>query len=509
MIRPLFLFLFLITATWASAQKRVRIDTAGYLYQGTQNGETLQRLISAVKLVQGSTVIYCDSAYLYTQSNKAIAYGHVRIIDTVDSLDLSGDYMEYTGSNGVAKMRKNVVLKDDSTNLYTDFLDYDRNTQTGYYYNGGKLVDSTNVLKSKRGYYYSETKSALFLDAVNLTNPDFTLETDSLDYSTLDKVAITKGRTLAVSADGDSLSTNVGFLYKSLEKYSEVYFGWIKTEDYRIYGDKLIADDSIKYYQGDMNVKMETFSDSLTAYGDHVRYNKIESTALIYDNAYLKKIMKGDSLFIKGDTIKSVQNEELGKKYLSAFHNVQLYKSDFQGAADSLSYNMMDSTIYMYNSPLIWNADSQISADSIRIQLADNRISKMFLNQNSFVISQDSAENFNQVKGREMVVDFKEGIISKTDVFGNGESIYFAFDKKGALTMNKLSCSNMALYFNNNTVTELRTYREVDGRLIPGPQIVQPDRRLKGFKWLLDQKPTLESITGNRKQIERNEIKQR
>ena len=509
MIRPLFLLLFLITTTWVSAQKRVRVDTAVYLHYGTQNGEPLQRLISSVKLVQGSTVIYCDSAYLYNQSNKAIAYGHVRIIDTEDNLDLSGDYMEYSGSTGIAKMRKNVVLKDDSTNLYTNFLDYDRNTQTGYYYNGGRLVDSTNVLKSKRGYYYSETKSALFLDSVNLTNPDFTLDTDSLEYTTVEKVSITKGKTLAVSADGDSLSTKVGFLYKSLEKYSEVYFGWIKTADYRIYGDKLIADDSTKYYQGDMNVKMESFADSITAFGDHVRYNKIESTAIVYDNAYLRKIMKGDSLFIKGDTLKSVQNEELGRKYLTAFNNVQLYKSDFQGAADSLSYNMMDSTIYMYSSPLIWNADSQISADSIKIQLANNRISKMFLNQNSFVISQDSAQNFNQVKGREMVVDFKEGIISKTDVFGNGESIYFAFDKNGAVTMNKLSCSNMALYFDQNVVTELRTYREVDGRLIPEPQIVQPDRRLRGFKWLIDQKPTLEGITGNQKQIEREEIKQR
>ena len=349
----------------------------------------------------------------------------------------------------------------------------------------------------------------MFLDSVNLTNPDFVLDTDSLEYTTVEKVAITKGRTLAVSVDGDSLSTNVGFLYKSQEKYSEVYFGWIKTEDYRIYGDKLIADDSIKYYQGDMNVKMESFSDSLTAFGDHVRYNKIENTAIVYDNAYIRKIMKGDSLFIKGDTLKSVQNEEIGKKYLSAFHNVQLYKSDFQGAADSLSYNMMDSTIYMYQSPLIWNADSQISADSIKIQLANNRISKMFLNQSSFVISQDSAANFNQVKGRNMVVDFDEGLISKTDVFGNGESIYFAFDKNGAVTMNKLSCSNMALYFEQNVVTELRTYREVDGRLIPGPQIVQPDRRLKGFKWLLDQKPTLEGITGNPKQMEIEKIKQR
>ena len=328
-----------------------------------------------------------------------------------------------------------------------------------------------------------------------LTNPDFDLTTDSLEYSTVNKIAVSRGKTLGVSVDGDSLSTNVGFVYKSLEKYSEVYYGWIKTPDYRIYGDTLIADDSSKYYQADRNAVMEAFADSLTAYGDHVRYNEILSTAIVYENSYLRKMMKGDSLFIKGDTIKSVQNEVLGGKYLTAFHNVQLFKSDFQGAADSLSYNMLDSAIYMYQSPLIWNADSQISADSIKIQLANNRISKMFLKQNSFVISQDSSQNFNQVKGRDMEVDFVEGFIQSTDVFGNGQSIYFAKDaSNGSITMNKLTCSNMAIYFEDNVVTEIRTYREVDGRLVPEQLIVAPDKKLSGFKWLIDQKPTLNKI---------------
>ena len=495
MIKYFFFFILSITGSITFAQTKVIVKEADLLASSQIEGVEAQRLIGSVWLIEGNTNIYCDSAYLYKVSNRAIAYGHVRIIDTVDSLDLRGDYLEYTGNIGIAKMRKNVVLKDDSTNLYTDFLDYDRATQTAYYYNGGKLVDSTNVLKSKSGYYNSETKSALFIDSVYLENPDFDLYTDSLDYSTITKVAITKGRTLGVSADGDSLKTNTGFLYKSLEKYSEVYDGWIKTADYEIKGDLLVADDSTKFYSGDGNIELWSYSDSLTVYGEHARYYKNESQVYVYENAYLKKLMQGDSLFIRGDTLKSVQNDEKNIKYLSAFHNVKLYKSDFQGAADSISYNMLDSTIYMFKAPLIWNADSQISADSLNIQLANNKVSKMFLKQNSFVITQDSSENFNQIKGREMLVDFKNGQIRKTDVFGNGESIYFAYDQKnGSLSMNKLTCSNMALYFNKNTVSELRTYREVDGKIIPEPEIVDPEKRLRGFKWLIEQKPTLEII---------------
>ncbi|MFT6053653.1 MAG: lipopolysaccharide export system protein LptA [Roseivirga sp.] len=496
MSKYIFFFSSFLFVASLHAQTKVLLKDADLLYSSTVNGVKVDKIIGDVWLIQGNTNIYCDSAYLYKNTNSATAFGHVKIIDTVDSLDLRGDYLEYTGDNGLAKMRKNVVMKDDSTSLFTDFLDYDRAKETAYYFKGGKMVDSTNVLTSQRGYYYTKTKKALFLDSVFLENSDFNLYADSLNYSTLDKVAITNGRTLGVSTDGDSLKTDVGFIYKSLTKYSKIYEGWIKTADYEIKGDTLIADDSLKFYQADRNVEMRSYTDSLTIYGDHARYYKNDDLIYVYGNSYLKKMMRGDSLFIKGDTLKSVQKEKENIKYLSFYHNVKLYKSDFQGAADSLSYNLLDSTIYMYNAPLIWNADSQISADSLRIQLANSKISKMFLKQNSFVISQDSAENFNQIKGREMVVDFKNGFISKTDVFGNGESIYFAFNQKdGSLSMNKLTCSNMALSFENNIVTELRTYREVDGKIIPEPEIIKPDKKLRGFKWLFEQKPNLATIT--------------
>ena len=60
--------------------------------------------------------------------------------------------------------------------------------------------------------------------------------------------------------------------------------------------------------------------------------------------------------------------------------------------------------------------------------------------------------------------------------------------------MNKLKCSNMSLRFENNFVTELRTYREVDGSLVPAQEILDPERTLRGFKWRIAEKPTLLSV---------------
>ena len=39
----------------------------------------------------------------------------------------------------------------------------------GYYYGGGKVVETQNTLTSRRGYYYPDTECYLFLDSVVLT----------------------------------------------------------------------------------------------------------------------------------------------------------------------------------------------------------------------------------------------------------------------------------------------------------------------------------------------------
>ena len=495
MSRLFYAFILLFaTLNWGQSQTRVTLKKSDLLTSEVIGGQKIDKIIGDVWLQQGSTDIYCDSAYLFKDDNSAKAFGRVRIIDLKDSLDLSGDYMEYEGNVRIAHMRRNVILKDDSANLYTNFLDYDRNTGIGYYFNGGKLVDSTNVLTSKRGYYNTANKEAQFIDEVELTNPDYYLESDTLDYSTLNKVAITRGRTLAVSAENDTLTSTVGVEYRSLEKYSEVYYGKILTADYEIAGDTLIADDSTKYYQGMQNVMLHSFEDSLTIYGNQVIYDKPIDKALAYDEAYLRKMMNGDSLFIKADTLLSIQNDSIGK-YLSAFHQVKMFKSDLQALADSAAYNLSDSTIYLYESPILWNVDSQITSDSIRITTANNRIHRMYLTLNSFVISKDSLLNYNQVKGRDMKVYFEEGLISRADVFGNGESIYFVNEKgTSESSMNKLKCSNMSIYFKDSFVEELRTYREVDGDLIPPFEVLEPEKKLRGFIWRITEKPSLASI---------------
>src|SRR5918993_3646659 len=135
------------------AQKKVKLEQADKLKGGKQGDERFDRLLGNVILKQNKTTIYCDSAYLFKKRNFVEAFGRVRITEG-DSVTITGNKLEYDGNTKKAKLRSDVVFTKLATaTLYTDFLDYDRPINRANYFNGGRLVDSINVLTSNRGYY--------------------------------------------------------------------------------------------------------------------------------------------------------------------------------------------------------------------------------------------------------------------------------------------------------------------------------------------------------------------
>src|SRR5688572_11617284 len=171
-IRFTILFLILGIAP-ALAQKKVNLKQAGTLTGGVKNGERFERVLrdaeKEVIFVQNKTTIYCDSAHFYRSKNTVEAFGRVRIVEG-DSIVITASRLEYDGNLKKARLRNNVVFTKLATaKLYTDFLDYDRPTNQALYFNGGKLVDSINVLTSKKGYYNASSNLASFKKEVVMT----------------------------------------------------------------------------------------------------------------------------------------------------------------------------------------------------------------------------------------------------------------------------------------------------------------------------------------------------
>lgn len=477
------------------AQKRVKLQKANSLIGSVKDGERYDRLIGDVVMVQNKTTIYCDSAHFFKGRNQVEAYGHVHITegDSVDgrSLDLS-----YDGEKKIAHFRKKVVfVKLGTATLYTDFLDYDRIKNEARYFNGGKLVDTSNVLTSRKGYYDLDTNLASFKSDVVGVNPDYTLRSDTLQYNSKTKVIYFKDSTTVTDKEGGIAVYQSGF-YDTNKKLSNLNQGVIETPSYKIKGDKYFINDAKKFYKAQSHVVMTSKEENMIIYGDESWYDKLRGISKVYGHSYLAKVAEEDqdTLFIRADTLVSIDSKDPKKKRLLAYHHVRIFKSDLQGISDSLAYIAPDSTIHFYRDPVLWTDENQMTADSIWMQLKQKKIDKIYLTSNSFVLSEDTLKNYNQIKGRKMTAYFDKKTINHVVVMGNGESIYYALEErkdkvdttiiKSKITMglNKIICSNMKINFRNGKVYDISFYVKPDASFIPPHEWKEGDKKLKGFR---------------------------
>ncbi len=510
-IRIIGLMLLLFLSNHVIAQKKynIEIKNSDSLAFAKVNGESYTKLIGHVHFEHENTIIYCDTAYNYKRKNTMEAIGHVRILQG-DSITITAKKLIYNSVTKLAQLRQDVVYRDDSITMYTDHLDYQMAEKLAYYFNGGKIVDSKNVLVSEKGYYDTKIKFASFKDDAILTTPEAVIKGDTLQYDLNSDIAYFKGPTTIEKKDGTTLDAYEGKYITRTEK-SEIEKGVIESGDQALEGDALYFDDLKKYYTATNNVKLISTSDEVIITGDFGKYWAEDSLTKIYGKALLKKAFNDDTLYLSADTLIRIDNPDPAKRRLLAYNNVSIYNTDLQGKSDSLAYHLADSVIYFYGDPLIWNEGNQIEADSINIEIKNDAIDRMNLDVNAFVISKDSLLiRHNQIKGRDMIAYFNDNEITKVDVFGNAETIYFVAESDSILFgMNKLQCSDMQIIFEDGEVYTINSYVDPDASLIPPHEIKEPDTRLENYAWREDEKPTKEEvINGVRKKKEKSEEKE-
>ncbi|MBX7125145.1 MAG: Organic solvent tolerance protein OstA [Cyclobacteriaceae bacterium] len=508
MKRLAFLLLLSLMATLAVGQRKVRLKHADML-KGGQRGEVrVDRVIGNVVFVQNNTTIYCDSAYFNRSRNQVEAFGRIRIEDG-DSVTVTALSLVYDGNLKTAYLRKNVVfVKLATATLYTDFLDYIRPRGLAKYYNGGKLVDTTNTLTSRKGYYDVQTNLASFKTDVVGESPEYTMLADTLQYQTRARIVYFRNLTRLIDKTPEKKTAvyRSGY-YDTRKKFSTLQSGDMSSPAYQMTGDEYELDDNGKMYKAHGNVVMTSKEDKLIVYGDHGKYDKKTGISKVYGNSYAAKITdEQDTVFLSADTLISIESKDPRKKLLLAYHHVKIFKNNMQGRADSVVYLGADSTMFMFRQPALWTDGNQMTADSIRIRITKKAIDKIYLVSNSFVVSQDSMLNFNQIKGRKMVASFRKENIHTVMVDGNGESIYYAIDEKEEQTdsvlvksrvtmgMNRIICSNMKINFREGKVNNISFYKMPDASFTPPHEIKEDQTRLKGFVWRAAERPTREQV---------------
>ena len=190
-------------------------------------------------------------------------------------------------------------------------------------------------------------------------------------------------------------------------------------------------------------------------------------------------------------------------KYFEAYKNVKIFSDSLQAVGDSLFFSGLDSVFRLFNEPILWAQENQISGDTIYLFLKNKRPERLYVIDNALSISKvDSSIYFNQVRGNSIDALFDStGQVHFLTAKGSAENIYYAQDEqKGFVGVNKNSCDLIEINFTDGKPKRVKFINNLEGGLLPMRGKTNHDElKLKSFNWQdkLRPKSKFDILTGN------------
>jgi lipopolysaccharide assembly outer membrane protein LptD (OstA) len=237
----LFSAVFFMAESFAQTKKTKQIKILNGSLSYDQSKSEAQTLTDNVVFEHEGAIMNCDIAYLYSKENRIEAFGNVRIKQG-DSLTITGDSLYYDGNSKMAKLRGNVFMSNRDLTLKTRFLDYNMQSKSAYFYNGGNMnsIKRKNKLYSQRGIFNTATNMMFFKGDVKLENEQYTMTSDTLLYNTTTEITYFHGPSHIVS-DSNTIYCENGWYDTNSEKASFSKNAVIN------YGQQILTGDSVYY----------------------------------------------------------------------------------------------------------------------------------------------------------------------------------------------------------------------------------------------------------------------
>lgn len=506
---PFILFLsFSVSSKAQDTTKPVEILHAERLYLKKLNGAEVQMLAGNVRLRQGTSLFYTDSCIINKGSFLFEAFGHVHINDS-DTTNVYSDYLRYHTDKKLAYLKGNVKLDDGHALLTTKDLTYDMVSNIGTYENGGKVVNKKSVLTSKEGIYYADLKDIYFKKNVELKDPAYYLKTDSLLYNTELQTARFIAETYIKDSTNRVIRTSEGVYNLQSGKADFTQRTTIEDKSLTVTGDQIINDDSTGIVQIRGRGVLKDTTKGVSILANEIFVNK-KTDAFLATVKPLMIVKQGaDSIYVTADTLFSARLSDLKfaadsskkvdsallkndstNRYFEGFRNVRVFSDSVQSISDSLFYSFRDSTFQLFQNPVVWANNSQITGDTIYLYTKNKKAERIKVFENSFMINQIEAGVYNQIKSSRMDGFFKEGTIDSVRARGLAQSIYFLQDEDSAYSgINQAQSDVMDIYFKEGALNKVVLRSSVKGTLFPITQKQPSEMQLPKFTWLEGKRP--------------------
>jgi len=528
-VKKLLLLLFVPVYLFCQEESKSTIEILNAdLLEFENNPERgkIKKLIGRVALQDKDVLLVCDSAFIYEDSSDFEAFGNVKVRRS-DSLTIFSDYLYYDKGQKTALLKTNVIIDHQEIHLKTDELTYYINQKYAYYPHEGKLEHPDFDLVSKQGYYFEELQYASFIDHAIAQGKNYKLISDTINYYYNTKKSFFSGPT---SIQTDSLTGfgNAGYHIPKENILLLKKKAWILTKDQYIQGDSLYFNQKKGKGHAHVNVTWKDSTKTKIIHGDHLYYDKKEKTTLVTDNVIFENIINTDTMFMAADSmyayntfiinydsvytleridsiysendsvkidsifyLDSINSDTIYTQAIRANYDVKLMYGNISGIADSMRYLMYDSTFRFYKNPILWSDSTQISGDSIHIEIKAEKLHRLFVFGKTLMASLVLENYFyNQIIGDKVTGYFRNDSLHKVIVNENAESIYFIQDNDGQFVgANKGKSKSIHVRLINNNINQVIFITNPSATFLPMRNLKPQSINFARFKWEMKFKP--------------------
>lgn len=497
-----------------STQVEILSHTKRLTLQTVDDSTRITIITGNVKLRQGTTLLFCDSCVINNRTKIFEAWGNVHINDS-DTANIYSNHLRYLTDKKLAYFEGNVRLTDGHGTLTTPELEYDLRTNIGIYTKGGKVVNRNTVLTSREGWYYADLKDVYFKKDVVLIDPAYHIETDSLLYNTESQTTRFISYTTIRDSTGRVIRTREGFVN---QQTGQAEFGLrpeIVDGKTSIRADRVTSDDKTNTMIAEGNaIVVDTAQGTTIVAG--IIFRNTETDAILATRKPLMIVKQdNDSIYIKADTLFSarltdlygqkdsvvidtirgtkvaaINNKDSTNRYFEAFRNVKIFNDSLQAASDSMFYSFRDSVFRLYDDPVVWAQNSQITGDTILLFTKNRKAHRVEAFENGFMVNRLDSQAYNQIKSTRIDGYFVDGNIDSVRANGLAECIYYLQDEDSAYSgINESKSDIIDIYFRNKELFKVVFRTAVTGTLWPIRQKSPQEMRLPNFRWLEERRP--------------------
>ncbi|MFI3331276.1 MAG: OstA-like protein [Rikenellaceae bacterium] len=260
------------------------------------------RLVGDVVFYHNGAIITCDSAIRYGDK-KMECFNNV-IINQKETY-IYGDRADYDGEKNIAQVFAPIIkVVDKDAVMYTYNFKFNTLDEIGYYYGNATIEQGDNLIESKQGYYFVDNRKFLCVRNVEVSNPDYKLKSDSLDYNMNLEFSQFYTPTWIWNTDGDILSSSKG----AYDNANSIYYFY--KNSYILSSEQEIWADSIDYFYASEdavlknNIQILDTINQVMAFGDYAQWWDAKQKVLLTRKASVVAYSEvEDTLFMRADTM--------------------------------------------------------------------------------------------------------------------------------------------------------------------------------------------------------------